>query len=112
MNQPVTFKEQEEGKVIRASMNFDQSAQKISVSYPYNKDVDTIFAPDKSNKFIAEKMANTLKRSLKKDGLLETYTENFMDMEARGAIKELTDEEMEQWESKDAQSLSESSHGK
>ena len=100
LNQPVTFKEQEEGKVIRASMNFDQSAQKISVSYPYNKDVDTIFAPDKSNKFIAEKMANTLKRSLKKDGLLETYTENFMDMEARGAIKELTDEEMEQWESK------------
>ena len=99
MNQPLTFKEQEEGKVIRASMNFDQESQKVSVCYPYNKDVDTVFAPEKSNKFIAEKMANNLLRSLKKDGLLETYTENFIDMEARGAIKELTEEEMEQWES-------------
>ena len=44
-------------------------------------------------------MAKNLYRSLKRDGLLETYTENFLDMEARGAIKELSPEEMEDWES-------------
>ena len=100
LNQPVTFKEQEEGKVIRASMNFDQDNQKVSVAYPYSKDVDTVFAPEKTNKNLAGKMAVNLKKSLKKDGLLETYTDNFMDMEARGAIKELTEEEMKEWESK------------
>ena len=99
LTQPVTFKEQEEGKVIRASMKFDQVNKQVSVEYPYNRDVDTIFAPEKSNKSLAEKMAYNLRKSLKRDGLLEFYTDNFIDMESRGAIKELTEEEMQQWES-------------
>ena len=65
-----------------------------------SKDVDTISSPDESNKFIAEKMANKLKRALKKDGLLETYTDNFVHMEARGAEKEPTEEETEFWRSR------------
>ena len=40
-------------------------------------------------------MAKNLKKSLKGDGLLSTYTDNFIDMETRGAIKELTPQEME-----------------
>ena len=98
LNQPVSYKEQEDAKIIRASMEFDLDQHKISVSYPYTKDVDKIFSPDNSNKFIAEKMAKNLKKSLKGDGLLSTYTENFLDMEARGAIKELSPQEMEKWE--------------
>ena len=98
LNQPQSFKEQEEAKVIRASMNFDLDNKHISVSYPYTKDIDKVFTPELSNRFIAEKMAKNLKKSLQKDGLLETYTESFLDMEARGAIKELTPEEMEKWE--------------
>ena len=99
LNQPVSFKEQEEGKIIKESMIFDKENQKISVSYPYNKGMEEKFTPANSNKFVAEKMAKNLYRSLKRDGLLETYTENFLDMEARGAIKELSPEEMEDWES-------------
>ena len=98
LNQPVSYKEQEDAKIIRASMNFDLDQHKISVSYPYTKDIDKIFSPENSNKFIAERMAKNLKKSLKGDGLLTTYTENFLDMEARGAIKELSPQEMEKWE--------------
>ena len=99
LNQPISFKEQEEGKLIKESMIFDKIARKIYVSYPYSKGLDEKFSPAYSNKDVAEKMAKNLKRSLKKDGLLETYTENFLDMEARGAIKELSPEEMNDWES-------------
>ena len=99
LTQPVTYKEQEEGKVIRASMKFDQVNKQVSVNYPYNRNIDKIFAPEKSNKSTAEKMAYNLKKSLKRDGLLEFYTDNFIDMETRGAIKELTEEEMQLWES-------------
>ena len=98
LNQPSSYKEQEEAKVIRASMNFDLDQHKVSVSYPYTKNIDKIFSPENSNKFIAERMANNLRKSLKGDGLLTTYTESFLDMEARGAIRELTPQEMEKWE--------------
>ena len=100
LNQPISFKEQEDAKVIRNSMNFNLDEHKISVNYPYTKNVDQIFSPENSNKFIAERMAKNLKKSLKGDGLLYTYTDNFLDMEARGAIKELTTHEMEEWEAK------------
>ena len=99
MNQPLSFKEQVEAEVIKNSMKFDLNGHTISVAYPYNTDIDKIFAPEHSNKFVAEKMARNLKSSLKRDGLLETYTDNFLDMESRGAIKELSDEEMQKWES-------------
>ena len=98
LNHPITFKEQEEGKIIRNSMEFDLKKGEIRVSYPYMKTIDEKFSPQHSNKFIAEKMAQNLKRSLTKDGLLKTYTENFLDMESRGAIRELTNEEMTEWE--------------
>ena len=45
-------------------------------------------------------MASNLKRSLSRDGLLESYTESFIDMEKRGAIRELTQSEMDQWEAR------------
>ena len=98
LNHPITFKEQEEGKIIRNSMEFDLKKGEIRVSYPYMKTIDEKFSPQHSNKFIAEKMAQNLRRSLTKDGLLKTYTENFLDMESRGAIRELTNEEMTEWE--------------
>ena len=98
LNHPISYKEQEEGKVIKNSMSFDLEKNKIRVSYPYTKDIKKIFSPANSNKFIAERMAKNLKNSLKRDGLLETYTENFMDMESRGAIRELSPEEMQKWE--------------
>ena len=41
-----------------------------------------------------------MKKSLQKDGLLETYTESFLEYETRGAIRELTEEEMKDWEAK------------
>ena len=99
LNQPISYREQEDGKVIRSSMKFDLDQHKISVSYPYTKNINRIFSPENSNRFIAERMAKSLKKSLTVDGLLYTYTDNFIDMETRGAIKELTPQEMEKWES-------------
>ena len=98
MNLPLTFKEQEEGKLIRSSMTFDKPNKEIRVSYPYNPKIDEVFSPKNTNKPLAERMAQNLFKSLIKDNLLETYTENFIDMEKRGAIRELTEEEMAEWE--------------
>ena len=100
LNQPISYKEQEEAKIIKSTMTFDRKGRKITVEYPYLRNVEKIFSPENSNRYIAEKMAKSLFKSLKRDGLLETYTENFLDMENRGAIKELTPEEIEEWESK------------
>ena len=98
MNLPLTFKEQEEGKLIRSSMTFDKPNKEIRVCYPYNPKIDEVFSPKNTNKPLAERMAQNLFKSLIKDNLLETYTENFIDMEKRGAIRELTEEEMAEWE--------------
>ena len=99
MNQPLSFKEQEEGKIIKNSMTFDLDKKEVHVSYPYMKNINEIFKPEKSNRFVAEKMAHNLVKSLNRDNLLKPYTKDFMDMERRGAIRELSEQEMKEWES-------------
>ena len=98
LNQPSSYREQTEGKLIKESMIFDQEKKQITVSYPFLKDVNKIFAPENSNRYIAEKLAVNLRKSLTKDKLLEVYTESFLDMEKRQAIRELTEGEMKEWE--------------
>ena len=100
LNLPLSYKEQEEGKVIREHMTFDLENKKIRVDYPVKKEIYEKFSPEKSNRFIAEKMQRKVKASLERDGMLEAYTENFLDMEKRGAIKELAPEELREWELK------------
>ena len=100
LNLPLSYKEQEEGKVIREHMTFDLENKKIRVDYPVKKEIYEKFSPEKSNRFIAEKMQTKVKASLERDGLLEAYTEHFLDMEKRGAIKEITPEELREWELK------------
>ena len=98
LNQPISWKEQEEGMLIRKSMVFDYEKKEVRVSYPYIKDPSHVFPPDKSNYSIALKLAINLKRSLIRDGLLEEYNENWNDMLNRKVIRELSDEEMRSWE--------------
>ena len=98
LNQPLSYIEQEEAKIIKASMIFNYDEKTVNVSYPYLKDPFIVFPPDKSNKSLAEKMAKNLKRSLDKDGLTSLYTDNFMDMLHRGVIKELTFNACKTWE--------------
>ena len=100
LTHPQSIKEQQEAKIIRNSMKYDDKENNIKVSYPYLKDPKLIFPPEKTNKPTAEKMAITLKRGLERDKLMNEYTEAFMAMEERNAIKELTEEEMLRWESK------------
>ena len=98
LTMPITFKEQEEAKIIRNSMTFDYKNKEVRVTYPYLKNMTEIFPPEKSNRSLAAKMALNLKRSLEKDGLLKEYTKSFLEMQDRGAIRELSDEECKQWE--------------
>ena len=100
LNMPITFREQEESEVIRNTLTFDYENKEVRVTYPYLRNIWEIFAPNKTNRPLAEKMAITLKKSLEKDNLLHEYTENsFLEMEGRGAIRELSQEEMDEWES-------------
>ena len=57
-----------------------------------------VFPPERSNQVLASKMAMNLRKSLVKDGILEKYTEAFLDMEARGVIREFSQEELDEWE--------------
>ena len=100
LNMPITYKEQQEGELIRNSITFDYNKKEVRITYPYQKNVNELFAPNKSNRHLAEKMAITLRKSLDKDNLLLDYTENsFLDMERRGAIRELSRKEIIEWES-------------
>ena len=98
LNHPISFKEQEEAKIIKSLMEFDYDNKIVRVSYPYIKNINEVFHPSKSNFRLAERMATNLRTSLLKDGLLESYTANFLDQETRNVIRELTDDECEQWE--------------
>ena len=99
LTQPVSFKDQEEGRLIKDSIDFDYEKKEVRVSYPYLKDPHKIFPPDQSNFKLASKLANNLKNSLSKDDLLNEYSENWDDMINRGVIKELSEDEIESWES-------------
>ena len=99
LTQPVSFKEQEEAKLIKQSMEFDYEKKEVRVSYPYIKDPAKVFPPDQSNYKLASKLATNLKRSLTRDGLLKDYSENWHEMIDRGVIRELSEEEIESWES-------------
>ena len=48
-------------------MTFDLKGRKITVEYPYLRNVEKIFSPENSNRYIAEKMAKSLFKSLKRD---------------------------------------------
>ena len=99
LTQPVSFKEQEEAKLIKQSMEFDYENKEVRASYPYIKDPAKVFPPDQSNYKLASKLATNLKRSLTRDHLLLEYQSNWDDMIKRGVIRELSKEEMESWES-------------
>ena len=98
LTNPTSYKEQEEGKMLRNSMEFDYDNKEIRVSYPPLKDLEQVFHPSESNKKLATKMANNLRKSLVKDKILTEYTDNFLDMESRGVVRELSLQEMKDWE--------------
>ena len=98
LTQPISFKEQEEAKLIKQSIDFDYEKKEIRVSYPYLKDPRKIFPPDQTNYKLALKLCNNLKNSLTRDGLISEYQSNWDEMTARGVIRELSDEEIVTWE--------------
>ena len=99
LNQPQSIKEMSEGKMIQNSIKYDEKDNVLRVSYPYLKDPVVIFPPDKTNVNIATRMAYNLKRGLIRDKLMDQYTDSFLQMLDRGAIRELSKEEISKWES-------------
>ena len=98
LNAPISFKEQEEGKMIKKSMVFDYSKKEVRVSYPHLRNPRKIFPPDQSNYKLASKLAYNLKRSLDRDRMYDEYQSNWNDMIQRGVLRELTPQEMKSWE--------------
>ena len=95
---PVSFKEAQEGQQIKNSMEFDYEKQEIRVSYPYIRNVREIFPPDKSNYPLAKRMATNLKKGLERDQILGEYCDGWREMISKGVIRELSDDEMKEWE--------------
>ena len=98
LSQPISYKEQQEAKLISNSMTFDYEKKEVRIAYPYLRNMREVFPPERSNEQIARKMAMNLKKGLIRDGILADYTDHFLDMESRGVIRELSQEEISEWE--------------
>ena len=98
--QPASFVEQEEAKIIRQCMTFDYQERKVHATFPFIKGRDPrkIFPPDKSNFLTAKRMALSVMRSLKRDDELTSYNEVFKEQIERGVLREVTREEMDNYE--------------
>ena len=98
--QPASFLEQEEAKIIRQCMTFDYEGKQVLATFPFlkNKDPRKIFPPSSSNYLTAKRMAFNVMRSLKRDNELDIYNEVFAEQIQRGVLREVTEEEMKNYE--------------
>ena len=95
---PMSFREQEDAKLIRSKMHMDFENNEVHAEFPFIEDPSKVFHPSKTNRNLVEKMQKNLLRSLKKEGKLKDYTAAFHDQVERGVVRELTQEEIDSWE--------------
>ena len=85
---------EEEKEKIAIEENIDISDGKVFVKYPFKKDPSCL----PYNRSSAMKVAQSLEKNLKKDGLLPAYNQEIRKYLGRGAFIELTREEIETYE--------------
>jgi hypothetical protein len=90
----LSLKEQYESQVIETKINYDQTINQFVVSYPFTHDPSIL----PNNKGQVIKIAERLKKRLSKLNLLDAFNKEFDKMIAYGALVELQDTELEQWD--------------
>ena len=90
----LSLKEQYESQVIETKINYDQTINQFVVSYPFTHDPSIL----PNNKGQVIKIAERLEKRLSKLNLLDAFNKEFDKMIAYGALVELQDTELEQWD--------------
>ena len=96
LTSPYSFKEAADAQLCQNSIFFDEEKKETRVEYQYKGNINEKFHRKNTNVLLAEKMAKRLKASLNKEEL-DAYTEAFLDMEARGVIREISPQEDKDW---------------
>ena len=94
---PMSFREQEDGKLIRSKMHMDFENHEVHAEFPFIEDPSEVFHPSKTNRNLVEKMQKNLIKGLKKEDKLKDYTTAFHEQVERGVVRELTQEEIDEW---------------
>ena len=99
LSSPQSYREQEDAKLIRSKMHMDFERHEVHAEFPFIQDPDQVFHPRNSNRNLVEKMQRNLIKGLKKEGKLAAYTAAFHEQIERGVVKELTQDEINEWDS-------------
>jgi len=90
----LSLKEQYESQVIESKISYDQTLNHFVVSYPFTHDPSIL----PNNKGQVIKIAEREEKRLSKSNLLDAFNKEFCKMIAHGALVELQDAELKQWD--------------
>ena len=90
----LSLKDQYESQVIESKISYDQTLNQFVVSYPFTQDPSIL----PNNKGQVIKIAEREEKRLSKLNLLDAFNKEFDKMIAHGALVELHDTELEQWD--------------
>jgi len=90
----LSLKDQYESQVIESKISYDQTINQFVVSYPFTQDPSIL----PNNKGQVIKIAEREEKRLSKLNLLDAFNKEFDKMIAHGALVELHDTELEQWD--------------
>jgi len=90
----LSLKEQYESQVIESKISYDETLNQFVVSYPFTHDPSIL----PNNKGQVIKIAEREEKRLLKSDLLDAFNKEFDKMIAHGALVELQDAELKQWD--------------
>ena len=96
---PTSLKDLREIELVKQNIHFDKKNKMVTCEYvPTFSEWDKLFPPHLSNHHQAQRIAASLLKSLKKDGDLQDFERTFRKYIEEGIIRELSQQEMEDWE--------------
>ena len=90
----ITREQAEAVKIIRAGVTLDTETKTITCKYPVNEKVQLL----RDNRWQAIRRAIGVENGLRRRGDMDTYNSNFLDAIQRGAVIEVSQEALDQWQ--------------
>ena len=101
MTRPIGFKEQQEISLVSDPIVFNAKTHTITTKYiPTQSSFSEMFPPTLSNKNAASKIASKNLANLKRNGELDAFVTAFDKFKEIGTFKQLSEKDIEDWDSK------------
>ena len=101
MTRPIGFKEQQEISLVSDPIVFNANNHTITTKYiPTQSSFSEMFPPSLSNKNAASKIASKNLANLKRNGELDAFVTAFDKFKEIGTFKQLSEKDIEDWDSK------------